>query len=293
MDLKPKLLQKTMLDTRDSDTAFRKCTDQVIKDFKNFADLDTAMEDPPSPEPDEDYEPDYISAEDSPLLRGGLTHPFTFNVALETLRCMWINCIHNEVIFKFGETLVNSADTVHGGMNWNVAEPTTNFEYRASLHGVFNSVRYPRILDRVRLMASPDTYCPNEHFVYLSPKDMEEELESYHTKSLKLLAQLKIEEEKNFVTLHPKTLVLRDGYTNFGKSAVVVKPVVASGKTGEPVALEALEDETDSGVNRDGTTEGSSGGGSGGPPTKKAKTGEAAGNNDPQENNDPKGNMGN
>lgn len=255
-----------------------------------------AMEDPPSPEPDDDYEPDYISAEDSPLLRGGLTHPFTFNVALETLRCMWINCIHNEVTFKFGETLVNSADTVHGGMNWNVAEPTTNFEYRASLHGVFNSVRYPRRTDRVRLMASPDTYCPNEHFVYLSPKDMEEELESYHTKSLKLLAQLKIEEEKNFVTLHPKTLVLRDGYTNFGKSAVVVEPVVASGETGEPVASEALEEETDSGVNREGTAEGSSGGGpdSGeGPPTKKAKTGEEEGNNDPQENNDPEGNMDN
>jgi hypothetical protein len=60
-------------------------------------------------------------AENSPLLRG-LSHPCTFNVAIETERTMWINSIGNEVTFKINETLANSADTVHGGFVWNAHE---------------------------------------------------------------------------------------------------------------------------------------------------------------------------
>jgi hypothetical protein len=137
-----------------------------------------------------DYSEEYPSPAESPLLRG-LSHPATFNVAIETERSMWINNIANVVTFKKNWTVANSADTIHGGYAWNAhdyKDEHDKFLYKPSLHLVMGSIRFPQIPNVVKLVVSPQTYCPKEHVTKdLDLEDLFTEAYIHHQKTLKLL----------------------------------------------------------------------------------------------------------
>jgi hypothetical protein len=151
-----------------------------------------------------------IAASDSPLLRG-LSHPFTVNIALETDRSIWMNNITNHVTIDVNATLVNWADTVHGGLNWNVSDPN-DITYKPSLHFVIGSVRHPMIPGELSLHVSSDAYCPPEHLAECTKKVLQDELERSHEFSIKIC---KLLEGKG--SLRKNTQLLLTGYQNFTK----------------------------------------------------------------------------
>ena len=121
---------------------------------------------------------DYPLAKESPLLRG-LSHPGTFNVAIETSRSMWISNIHQVVTFGKNETLANSADTIHGGLCWNAHQYKNSegkFLYKPSIHLVLGSTRFPQIRNEVKLDVTAETYCPPQHLAWMSTQDLEDDL---------------------------------------------------------------------------------------------------------------------
>jgi hypothetical protein len=136
-------------------------------------------------------EEDFVTATNSPLLRG-LHHPFTFNVALETERSIWISNIHHVVTFEKNQTLAISADTTHGGYSWNAHEHKDmagQFLYKPSLHCVLGSVRHPQIPDTVHLTISSETYCPKVHLQHMGTEQLEQLLE-YHDEILDEVKEL-------------------------------------------------------------------------------------------------------
>jgi hypothetical protein len=116
-------------------------------------------------------------AKDSPLLKG-LSHPCTFNMAIETERSMWIKNIRNVVTFQKNQTVANSADTIHGGYAWNAYEHTNQddgtFLYKPSVHYVLGSVRFPQIQGQVNIVSANENYCPKEHAMHLVTGDLQE-----------------------------------------------------------------------------------------------------------------------
>jgi hypothetical protein len=127
---------------------------------------------------DDDEVDPFIWARDSPLLKG-LSHPCTFNIAIENERTIWVNKISNEVRFKTNVTLANSADTIHGGFVWNghdFKDEEDKFFYKPSMHLVLNSVRYPKSSNSVQTCVNTETYCPKEHFPWMELTDLSVEL---------------------------------------------------------------------------------------------------------------------
>jgi hypothetical protein len=120
-------------------------------------------------------------AKHSPLLKG-LSHPCTFNMAIETERSMWINNIRNVVTFRKNETVANSADTIHGGYAWNAHEHTNEedgtFLYKPSVHYVLGSVRFPQMRGEVNIVSAAENYCPKEHAIHLVTSDLQEYVEA-------------------------------------------------------------------------------------------------------------------
>jgi hypothetical protein len=138
-----------------------------------------------------DFEaPFWKRADESPLLRG-LSHPCTFNIALEDKRSMWINKISNEVTYTTNEIAILSGDVYHGGLSqiFNPADPVP--KYSPALHIVLGSWRFPRIPNEVRLGVTFDTYCADEHVSYLDEDDAITQLLKIHKQMQILLKRFK------------------------------------------------------------------------------------------------------
>jgi hypothetical protein len=139
----------------------------------------------------------FIWAKNSPLLRG-LSHPCTFNIAIENERTIWVNNIANEVKFNTNETLANSADTIHGGFVWNGHDFKDNddkFFYKPSMHLVLNSVRYPKSSNQVQTCVSYETYCPKEHFPWMEMADLSVQL---HDHMVEIMSLAKLLSDKKY-----------------------------------------------------------------------------------------------
>ena len=192
-------------------------------------------------EPDPKSKPDSLLAKHSPLLRG-LHAPMTVNVGLETFRSIWVNTISNVVSVKKHAILVNSADTVHGGMNWNLKDPS-KADWRPSLHLVFGSVRYPKVPGSIAFAVNEGTYCPAEHLGYLTTSRyvedaLQEEFLKTHNRTVELFKLLSQRDEQ---LLNPEIKLLMKGYSTFGEPAVSDEAKAAANED-EPGAA-ANEDE--------------------------------------------------
>jgi hypothetical protein len=102
----------------------------------------------------------FNSMEECPLLEG-LQWPFTFNVALENSRSIWVNKVNNVKTILKNQTLVVDGTSVHGGMTSFFNEQTT--DWFPSLHMVMESSRYPKAEDSVQLAIHPETYVVPGH----------------------------------------------------------------------------------------------------------------------------------
>jgi hypothetical protein len=184
-----------------------------------------------------DFEvPFWKRADASPLLRG-LSHPCTFNIALEDKRSMWINTISNEVTYRTNEIAILSGDVYHGGLSqiFNPADPVP--KYSPALHIVLGSWRFPRIPNEVRLGVTFDTYCADEHVSYLDEDDALTQLLKIHQQMEILVPRF-----KGRTDMTPEIKAILANYDH-NKTGEQVEGEAEEAKDGE--AEEAKDDKED------------------------------------------------
>lgn len=107
----------------------------------------------------------YPTIESCTLLKN-LQGPFTFNVAVESTRSIWVNQVDNVKTVQKNQSLVLQGDTVHGGMTQYFDQQST--DWFPSLHVVMDSGRFPKWDDHVQLAISPMTYQAASHLTNMS-----------------------------------------------------------------------------------------------------------------------------
>jgi hypothetical protein len=89
-------------------------------------------------------------------------------------------------------------------MHWNANDQKENdgkYLYKPSLQFVMQSVRYPQLLNTVKLAVSPKTYCPTEHMDYL---DASGQLADFHDSHQKIIEMVTAFEKNPNKSKFPK-----------------------------------------------------------------------------------------